>query len=135
MADLTDIQAAQAVKIMGSDSAGVEQTPVASSVNGDLQVSNGLQQGGATASKVTGLANTAVEAMAGVARLANRKSLIIYIDDGTFYWGYDNTVTVATGIPTVNGQTLVFDVKPGSTFQIWLINSANAKKYRIAESP
>lgn len=36
MPDISDIQAAQAVKIVGSDSAGVEQTPVQSTVNGAL---------------------------------------------------------------------------------------------------
>ena len=34
MADISDIQAAQSVKIVGSDSAGVEQTPVQSTANG-----------------------------------------------------------------------------------------------------
>ncbi len=135
MADLSDINAAQSVKILGADTAGVEQTPVGSSLNGDLQVSNGLKEGGATAAKTTGVANTAVEVFAGVARLANRKSLIILIDDGTFFWGYDNTVTAANGIPAINGQTLSFDCKPGSNFQVWLVNTANTKKYRVAESP
>lgn len=36
MADLTDIQAAQAVKIVGSDSTGLEQTPVGSDASGNL---------------------------------------------------------------------------------------------------
>lgn len=36
MADLTEIQAAQAVKVVGSDNTGVEQTPVQSTANGAL---------------------------------------------------------------------------------------------------
>lgn len=36
MADLNDLQAAQSVKIVGSDSAGVEETPVKSDSNGSL---------------------------------------------------------------------------------------------------
>lgn len=39
MADLNDINAAQSVKIVGSDSTGVEQTPV-ESINGRLKVQN-----------------------------------------------------------------------------------------------
>lgn len=38
MADLSDIQAANAVKIVGSDSTGVEGTPVGSTTFGDLCV-------------------------------------------------------------------------------------------------
>lgn len=38
MADLSGIQAADAVKIIGSDSAGVEQTPVQSTASGGLHV-------------------------------------------------------------------------------------------------
>lgn len=38
MADLSEIQAAQAVKIVGSDSAGVEGTPVLSTASGGLRV-------------------------------------------------------------------------------------------------
>ena len=36
MADLSDIQAAQSVKIIGSDSLGSETTPVSSNGNGKL---------------------------------------------------------------------------------------------------
>jgi hypothetical protein len=38
MADLNDTQAAQSVKIIGSDSTGVEQTPVQSTSNGGLHI-------------------------------------------------------------------------------------------------
>lgn len=38
MADLSDLQAAQTVKIVGSDATGVEQTPVNSTIDGRLMV-------------------------------------------------------------------------------------------------
>ena len=38
MADLTDIQAASPVKLVGSDASGVEQTPIQSTANGGLHV-------------------------------------------------------------------------------------------------
>lgn len=38
MADLSDIQAAETVKIVGSDSSGLEQTPIQSTSNGALYV-------------------------------------------------------------------------------------------------
>lgn len=40
MADLSDINAAQTVKIVGSDSIGLEQTPVGSSSDGELKTLN-----------------------------------------------------------------------------------------------
>ncbi len=40
MADLTDIQAAEAVKIVGSNSSGVETNPVNADANGNLFVTN-----------------------------------------------------------------------------------------------
>src|SRR5690349_294264 len=40
MADLSTIQAAETIKIVGSDSSGVEQTPVQSTVDGRLTTSD-----------------------------------------------------------------------------------------------
>jgi hypothetical protein len=38
MADLNDLNSAQTVKIVGSDSTGIETTPVESSINGELLI-------------------------------------------------------------------------------------------------
>jgi hypothetical protein len=45
MADLNDSQAAQSVKIIGSDSTGVEQIPVESTSNGKLKIAVHDQNG------------------------------------------------------------------------------------------
>lgn len=61
MADLTDLQAAQSVKIVGSDNTGVEQTPVQSTANGSLQVNlrdNAGTELGTAANPLYAVANT-----------------------------------------------------------------------------
>lgn len=63
MADLSDIQAAQAVKVVGATSAGVEQTPVQSTANGGLHINRRDSAG----TELGTTANPDVVAGAGVA--------------------------------------------------------------------
>lgn len=102
--------------------------------NSDLKVSDGLHNGGVHGNLSLATANTTYEAKVGGARLANRKALsITALDD--MYWGYDNTVTTSTGTPLFKSQVIIFDVDPDSTFQVWVVASANSKNARITESP
>ena len=57
---------------------------------------------------------------------------ITALDD--MYWGYNNTVTTATGTPLYKNQQIVFAIDPDSTFQVWIVASANGKTARITES-
>lgn len=134
MADLTDLQAAQTVKVVGSDSSGIETYPAKVSSNQDLSVSDGLKNGGVHGTLTLTTANTAYEAKVGRSRLPGRKSLVITAQDNMF-WGYDNTVTTSNGMPLLKNQAVIFDVDPDSTFQVWLVASANTKTAKIAESP
>ena len=105
------------------------------SVNGDLGVADGLSTGGVNGNLLLTTGGTTYEAKVGGSRLANRKSLTITaLDD--MYWGYSNTVTASTGTPLYKNQQIVFSIDPNSsTFQVWLVATANSKNARITESP
>ena len=130
--DLDSNNSAGITKIIGSDSTGVETTPVASSLNGELTVVDGLSNGGIFGNLNLVTANTAYEAKVGVSALSNRKSLIITaLDD--MYWGYDNTVSSTNGIPLYKNQTIIFEINPNSSFKVYLLATVNNKNARIAE--
>lgn len=105
------------------------------SANGDQKVSDGLRNGGVYGALNIPTSGTPLEAKVGGARLANRKALIINIENNGVFWGLDNTVTSTTGVPTSNGQVLTFNIDPDSTFQVWLVGSANNKNVHIVEIP
>jgi len=101
--------------------------------NSDLKVSDGLRNGGVYGALTLTTGNTAYEAKVGGSRLSNRKSLTITaLDD--MYWGYNNGVTTSNGTPLYKNQSISFAVDPDSTFQVWVVASANSKTARITES-
>lgn len=93
-----------------------------------------MKNGGVHGTLTLTTLNTAYEAKVGASRLTGRKSLVIVAQDNMF-WGYDNTVTTSNGIPLLKNQSVIFDVDPDSTFQVWLVASASSKTAKIAESP
>jgi len=104
------------------------------SINNDVGTQDGLSQGGVAGNLILVTGGTAYEAKVGGSRLSNRKSLTITALDN-MYWGYDNTVTVATGTPLKKNQQIVFSIDPDSTFQVWLVDSSSNINARITESP
>jgi hypothetical protein len=102
--------------------------------NRDLTVSDGIRNGGVYGNLALTTGGTTYEAKVGGSRLANRKLLsITALDD--MYWGYDSSVTTSTGTPLVKNQQIIFSADPNSTFQVWLVASANSKNARITEAP
>jgi hypothetical protein len=134
MADLNDLQAAQTVKIAGSNSSGVEDNFASVAANQNLKVQDGLKDGGVQGNLNLVTGGTSYEAKVGLAKLVGRKSLAITaLDD--MYWGYTSAVTTSSGTPLYKNQQIVFAVDSDSPFEIWLVASANNKNARIAESP
>lgn len=131
MADLTDIQAAESVKIIGSTSTGVETTPVKSRPNGDLAVSDLLTVGGTQANLVVG--TTAVEVKVGANKLTNRKLVTVLPVDSVLYFGWSIGVTTSTGTPIQKNQLAQFAIDDTAT--LYLISATAAKNARITESP
>lgn len=131
MADVSDINAAQSVKIIGADATGVESTPVTSTATGNLNVADVSNNGGVQGA--LSVTTSAVEAKVGGSPLANRKTLTIHNNGtGTLYWGYSNSVTSSTGTPIFKDQLVVFDIGTGTS--VFLIASSGSHNTRITES-
>lgn len=132
MADLSDIQAAEAVKIIGSGSTGTEGTPVSSSANGDLRVSDTLVGSGTEGAITVG--TSAVEARVGGAALSNRKLLTVYNNsNSTIYWGYTNAVTTSSGTPIEKSQLASWDISDASGATVYLIAGSAGNNVRVTE--
>jgi hypothetical protein len=130
MADLTELESSQTVKIVGSDSLGEELSPVKSTNSGDLNVSDQIRSGGVEAG-IT-VTTTSIELKVGGSRLTNRK-LVTALPSGTIYWGYNSTVTASTGTPIFNNQLYAWAAN--DTCEIWLITTGANKNVRITEAP
>lgn len=88
MADLTELQSAQPVKVVGSNASGGETNPVDASANREQFVVDRLNGGGVSAT--IAVTTTPVEAKVGASALVERKSLAIQPLDGKLFWGYSN---------------------------------------------
>lgn len=131
MADLNETQAAQSVKIIGSSSSGIENTPVTASSNGELQISDISNNGGVHGSLTVG--TSAVEAKVGGSALANRKTLTIFNNSNAdIFFGYSNAVTTATGTPIFKNQFAEFEVGPSTS--VWLIAGTAGNNTRVTEN-
>jgi hypothetical protein len=132
MADLTDNQAAQTIKIVGADSAGVEQTPVASSSSGELKTQDILNLGTGTQAALT-VGTSAVEVKVGGSPLSNRKLVTLYNNSNTtIYWGFTSGVTTSTGTPIFKNQLYTWIA--GSSQSIYVIAGSAGNNTRITEA-
>lgn len=89
MADLSDLQAAQTVKIAGANSSGIENTYITATNNGELTTCDVLLNGGTDT--VINLTTAAVELKVGGSALANRKYVILEGLASNIKWGFSNT--------------------------------------------
>jgi hypothetical protein len=86
MADLTGIQAAQQVKIVGNDSSGTETNPVGATTLGDIQAADVPNQTGL--STTLNLTTTAIEGKVGGSTMTNRKYIEMQALSSNVKWGY-----------------------------------------------
>lgn len=103
--------------------------------NGDLEVSDGLSNGGVNGNLNLTTHDVAYEAKVGGSRLTNRKSLTVQAKDFDIYWGYSSSVTTSNGTLLNSGDMIIFDCDPATSFQVWLVASVSNKNARITESP
>lgn len=89
MADLSDTQAAQSVKIIGSDSSGIETSAVGATTSGDLNVADVPNQTGLNTT--LNLTTTPVEGKVGVSTMTNRKYVEMQALTSNVKWGYDSS--------------------------------------------
>lgn len=91
MADLTDIQSAQSVKIAGSDASGIESTFAKVTPNQELGATDTVNT--SAVSTTIPLTTTAVELKVGGSRLANRKYIWMEALDTNIKWGFSASDT------------------------------------------
>jgi len=85
--DVSDIQAAQSVKVIGSDATGLETTPVGSTTLGDIKAADVPNQQGV--SGTLSLTVTAQIGKIGASVLSNRKYVEMQALTTNVKWGYD----------------------------------------------
>lgn len=127
MSDIARNSADLPIVIIGATTSGVPTTPVSASPNGDLAVTDIIDN--AAVFGAISVSTTAVEAKVGASALVNRKSLTICPTNGVVYFGFTSSVTVATGTPISSGNILPF----GFAISVFLIASATTD-VRITEA-
>jgi hypothetical protein len=131
MADLTDIQSSQSVKLVGSSSSGAEQTFVAATNNGELSIADISNNGGVNGS--VSVSTSAVEAKVSGTALTNRKNLTLFNNSSnTVYWGYSSSVSTSNGTPLFKNQYVSFSI--GENTAIWLIAASGSNDIRVTEN-
>ena len=126
MADLTDIQAAAVVKVVGSDATGAETNTQAVSTLNEAQVADILNNGGLDI--VLSLTTTASEGKVGVSRKTNRKYVIMEALTANVKWGFSNTTQ---SFDLFKSQLIMVPV--GDQTQIWFKMSAGTGTVAFAE--
>lgn len=131
MADLNELEAAQTVKIAGTNSSGAETNYINGTANNELLTANISNNGGLQGALT--VSTTAVEAKVGASALTNRKTLTVFNNSGaTLYWGYTSGVTTSSGTPFYEKQFVSFDVGTGTS--VYLIAGAGSNNVRVTES-
>lgn len=126
MADLTNLEAAETVKLVGASSTGVETNAVNASANGDLFVRD-IVNTSVVQAAVT-VATSAVECKVGGATLTNRKLLMIQVNAAGYSYGF---ASGSQPFAIANGTTLMLALGP--SISVWLIKSSGSSTVAIAE--
>ncbi len=88
-----------------------------------------LLEFGGLQSEIT-VGTTPVEVMVGFSKLPLRRCVTVRPVSGPVFWGYNNTVTVASGTPIFKKELTIFSAS--DTCPIWLVASTNTT-VRITE--
>jgi hypothetical protein len=129
MADLTELQASQSVKISGANpSSGAEDNYAEVTTNGNLLSADIINVSGQY--RAQSVTTTVAEALGAATILANRKTLSITPTNGIIYWGFSNTVTTVTGSPIFKNQCKTFAI--GTNVHVFVI-AASTIDTRMAE--
>jgi hypothetical protein len=132
MADLNNIQAAGSTIIVGSDAAGLETTPVASTTTGELKTVDVVSTGTGTQAALT-VGTSSVQVKVGGSPLVNRKIVTLFNNgNSTIYWGWSIGVTTATGTPIFKNQQISWSVS--STQLVFVIAGSAGNDTRITEA-
>lgn len=127
MADLTGIEAAQSIKVIGSDASGLETNPVGATDNNDLQTADILNNGGldTVLSIATGVPQ---ELKVGGTRKADRKYVIMEALDTGIKWGFSSGTQ---SFDIFKNQLIMMPV--GENTEIWFDTISGTNDVAIAE--
>lgn len=128
MADLTEVQSSQAVKVVGSDLTGVETYPVGSTSTGEIKSVDAI--GTSVINGSISVSTTQVKACVGASNLVNRKVLTITPTDGFIYFG-STGVSTANGTKIFKNQTMTVAIT--DAVNVYLIASSGTVDVRIIE--
>lgn len=126
MADLSDLQAAQTIKIAGASTSGVESTYADVSANQELKAVDilGVSVVQNTLSVGTG---ASVELKVGGSPLTNRKSIIIQAQGSNLTYGFSSGSQPFT---IANGTTITLSLGPG--ISVWARRSSGIGSVNVA---
>lgn len=120
MADLDNLQASGSVKIAGANSSGVETNFVNATSNGELKASDILNVSVAQAVLVVNQTASPVEVKAGLARLVNRKSVMIQAQGSNVVYGFS---AASQPFTLANGSTVTIAL--GDGVGVWIDRTSN----------
>jgi len=127
MADIQDIDAAQTIKVVGSDPTGVEETPVSSTIHGEIKIADTHNNGGLD-KVLTITAGSPLELKVGASRLAARKYVVFEALDTGVKWGFSNSTQ---SFDVFKRQLLMVPI--GENTEIWFDCTSGTKSVAIAE--
>jgi len=127
MADIQDIDAAQTVKVVGSDLTGVEETPVSSTPNGELKIADTHNNGGQDVT-ISITSGSPVELKVSATRLANRKYVIMEALNTGVKWGFSSSTQ---SFDLFKSQLIMVPI--GENTEIWFDCQSGTKQVAIAE--
>lgn len=100
--------------------------------NSQLAVRETLTTGGIYGNIVVGT-SAAVEVKVGASRLTNRRMVTLVPVTAEVYWGYDSSVTTASGSPVFVNQMMAYNIDAAGS--IYVISTASGSSVRVTESP
>lgn len=127
MADLTNLQAAETIRIAGANSSGVETAFVNSTINGDLQTADIINTAASQLS-INVTTSAVIANISGDSNLSNRKLLIVQCQTGNMTYGF----TIESQPFTLpNGATLTLALGPN--ISVYLRRTSGSGTVVVAE--
>lgn len=127
MGDISDIDAAQSVKLIGSSSDGTEQAPVGSTTNGEVLASDTANSGGLDA--VLNLTTTPQEGKVSTSVKSDRKYIVMQALDKNVKWGFSNTTQ---SFDLFKNQIIIVPLGPNTS--VWFKMSSGTGDVAFGEA-
>jgi len=129
MADISDINAAQSVKLIGATSDGTEETPIGSSVNREILASDTANSPGGGLTATIALTTTPVEGKVGGAPKPDRKYIIMEALSTNVKWGF---TAGAQPFDLFKSQVIIFPAGPNT--HLWFKMSSSTGNLAFGEA-